>query len=44
MSRPGDRSHLAEMGDVTGRAIAGGHFFPERNAGETISELHPFFE
>ena len=25
--------------DVTGRAIAGGHFFPEQNPGETISEL-----
>ena len=30
--------------DVTGRAIAGGHFFPEQNPGETISELSAFFE
>ena len=30
--------------DVTGRAIAGGHFFPEQNPGETISELRAFFE
>jgi haloacetate dehalogenase len=28
---------------VTGRAIAGGHFFPEQNAGETIAELRRFF-
>ena len=28
---------------VTGRAIAGGHFFPEQNAAETISELRAFF-
>ena len=27
---------------VTGRAIAGGHFFPEGNAGETIAELRDF--
>jgi haloacetate dehalogenase len=31
-------------GDVTGRAIAGGHFFPEQNPAETISELRAFFE
>lgn len=30
--------------DVTGRAIAGGHFFPEQNPGETISELSAFFD
>jgi haloacetate dehalogenase len=30
--------------NVTGRAIAGGHFFPEQNPGETISELRAFFE
>jgi haloacetate dehalogenase len=30
--------------DVTGRAIAGGHFFPEQNPGETVSELRAFFE
>lgn len=30
--------------EVTGRAIAGGHFFPEQNPGETISELRAFFE
>jgi haloacetate dehalogenase len=29
--------------DVTGRPIAGGHFFPEQNAAETISELRAFF-
>jgi haloacetate dehalogenase len=29
--------------DVTGRAISGGHFFPEQNSVETISELRPFF-
>jgi haloacetate dehalogenase len=29
--------------DVTGRPIAGGHFFPEHNAGETIAELSAFF-
>jgi haloacetate dehalogenase len=29
--------------DVTGRAIAGGHFFPEQNAGETTAELQAFF-
>ena len=29
---------------VTGRAIAGGHFFPEQNPEETISELRAFFE
>jgi haloacetate dehalogenase len=29
--------------DVTGRAIAGGHFFPEQNASETIAELRAFF-
>lgn len=29
-------------GDVTGRAISGGHFFPEQNPDETISELSSF--
>jgi haloacetate dehalogenase len=29
--------------DVTGRAISGGHFFPEENPAETISELRSFF-
>jgi haloacetate dehalogenase len=29
--------------DVRGRAISGGHFFPEQNAAETISELRCFF-
>jgi haloacetate dehalogenase len=29
--------------EVTGRAIAGGHFFPEQNPTETITELHSFF-
>jgi haloacetate dehalogenase len=29
--------------DVTGRAISGGHFFPEQNAAETTSELRAFF-
>jgi haloacetate dehalogenase len=29
--------------DVTGRPMAGGHFFPEQNATETIAELHAFF-
>jgi haloacetate dehalogenase len=29
--------------DVTGRAISGGHFFPEQNSAETISELRSFF-
>jgi haloacetate dehalogenase len=29
--------------DVTGRPISGGHFFPEQNPGETISELGSFF-
>jgi haloacetate dehalogenase len=28
---------------VTGRAISGGHFFPEQNSAETISELRSFF-
>jgi haloacetate dehalogenase len=28
--------------DVTGRAIAGGHFFPETNPGATIAELRNF--
>jgi haloacetate dehalogenase len=30
--------------DVRGRAIAGGHFFPETNPEETIAELRSFFE
>jgi haloacetate dehalogenase len=29
--------------DVTGRPISGGHFFPEQNPAETISELRAFF-
>ncbi|MGH2367825.1 MAG: alpha/beta fold hydrolase [Chloroflexota bacterium] len=29
--------------DVTGRPIAGGHFFPEQNSTETLSELRSFF-
>jgi haloacetate dehalogenase len=29
--------------DVTGRAISGGHFFPEENPAETTSELRSFF-
>jgi haloacetate dehalogenase len=29
--------------DVRGRAIAGGHFFPEQNAAETLMELRAFF-
>ncbi len=29
--------------DVTGRPISGGHFFPEQNPTETISELRSFF-
>ena len=29
--------------DVTGRPIAGGHFFPEQRSGETVSELRSFF-
>jgi len=29
--------------DVSGRAIRGGHFFPEQNAQETIAELRAFF-
>jgi haloacetate dehalogenase len=29
--------------DVTGRAVSGGHFFPEQNATETASELRSFF-
>jgi haloacetate dehalogenase len=28
---------------VTGRAISGGHFFPEQNSAETTSELRAFF-
>jgi haloacetate dehalogenase len=28
---------------VTGRAISGGHFFPEQNSAETVSELRTFF-
>jgi haloacetate dehalogenase len=28
--------------EVTGRAISGGHFFPEQNAADTISELRSF--
>jgi haloacetate dehalogenase len=29
--------------DVAGRALAGGHFFPEENAPETTAELRQFF-
>lgn len=29
--------------EVTGHSIAGGHFFPEQNSTETISELRAFF-
>lgn len=29
--------------DVRGRAISGGHFFPEQNPAETIAELRSFF-
>ena len=29
--------------DVTGRPIAGGHFFPEQNPHETIAALRSFF-
>jgi haloacetate dehalogenase len=29
--------------DVRGRAMAGGHFFPEQNADETANELRSFF-
>ena len=29
--------------DVNGRAIAGGHFFPEANPDETLAELRSFF-
>lgn len=29
--------------DVRGRAVAGGHFFPEQNAAETLMELRAFF-
>ena len=29
--------------NVTGRPMAGGHFFPEQNATETIAELRSFF-
>jgi haloacetate dehalogenase len=29
--------------DVTGRAISGGHFFPEQNSEETIAALRSFF-
>jgi haloacetate dehalogenase len=28
---------------VTGRAVSGGHFFPEQNSAETIAELRTFF-
>jgi hypothetical protein len=28
---------------VSGRSIAGGHFFPEQNPGGTVSELSAFF-
>jgi haloacetate dehalogenase len=30
-------------GDVNGRALAGGHFFPEANPDETLAELRAFF-
>jgi haloacetate dehalogenase len=29
--------------NVTGRAIVGGHFFPEQNPVETIAEVRAFF-
>jgi haloacetate dehalogenase len=29
--------------DITGRSLAGGHFFPEENARDTIAELGAFF-
>jgi len=29
--------------DVAGRPVAGGHFFPEQNAAETLAELRAFF-
>jgi haloacetate dehalogenase len=29
--------------DVSGRAVAGGHFFPEQNPDETFAALHTFF-
>jgi haloacetate dehalogenase len=29
--------------EVTGRAIPGGHFFPEANPNDTLAELHAFF-
>ncbi len=29
--------------EVTGRPVAGGHFFPEQNATETVGELRAFF-
>jgi haloacetate dehalogenase len=29
--------------EATGRAIVGGHFFPEQNPGETIAELRSCF-
>jgi len=29
--------------EVSGRAIAGGHFFPEQNPAETLAELRAFF-
>jgi len=29
--------------DVRGRAVSGGHFFPEQNSAETILELRLFF-
>lgn len=31
------------VADVSGRALSGGHFFPEQNAQETILELRSFF-
>jgi haloacetate dehalogenase len=29
--------------DVSGRSVEGGHFFPEHNPSETITELREFF-
>jgi haloacetate dehalogenase len=29
--------------DVSGRGLAGGHFFPEQNSAGTVSELRTFF-
>ena len=31
-------------GEVMGRAVPGGHFFPEQNADDTIAALRSFLE